>query len=135
MILSRKLALIAVVATVGFIAHTAEAAPLRCDITRKLLCTKRYGCKPVPPTVWDYVDLGRHQIARCDGNGCDTYDALFSPSGIFTNIAAPERGLSAKVVNIGQTSEMMQNTEGDFLETVTMMNAVYLSFGRCKVQP
>jgi hypothetical protein len=74
------------------------------------------------PGIWNEIDDHALRYSRCDENGCDTYDALFSQSGIFLIIDLPGRGMVAKL-NTGN---------GSFVETTTLGEAVLSSFGVCK---
>jgi hypothetical protein len=58
-------------------------------------------------------------FARCDEKGCDEYPALFTRSGLFTNIVfAP--GTLAKL-----------SDTGSLVEVVTLGMVALVSYGRC----
>src|SRR4029078_5583084 len=75
----------------------ADAGAWQCKIAEKQTCGPQEGCRPSPITITHYIDLDRKTYSRCDTKGCDTYDAQISQSGMFSNIAVPERGLMARV--------------------------------------
>ena len=105
-------------------AANAAAAPLRCNISEKHVCIAKKGCSSTKPTVWNLVDLAASKYSRCDRQGCDTYNADISRSGIFLNIVIPRRGVLAKMVFDGSS----------FLEVMTATDVVYISFGSCSEQ-
>ena len=94
-------------------------APLTCRATTKQYCDTG-GCKPQPITVWNVVDLQRSTYARCDRNGCDSYTAKISRSGVYTNLEIEGRGVLAKI-----------GEGGAFMEIVTLGTTAYVSHGRC----
>lgn len=102
----------------------ATAQVLRCDIGSKFQCDAGSGCKQAKTGIWNFVDLARRTIARCDPKGCDTYPAQFAVSGAFINIGLPDRGMMAKLSSDGTT----------FVETATLANTVFVSFGVCRQQ-
>ncbi|CAN7198061.1 hypothetical protein [Ensifer adhaerens] len=102
----------------------AHAQTLRCDISSKHVCEASPGCQSAKLAVFNRIDLQMRTFSRCDSKGCDKYDAVFSASGAFLNIAVPEKGLMAK----------LDMTEGRFSEVVTLAGQVYVSFGSCTVE-
>ncbi len=107
----------AIFATVSF----ADAQNLRCKITAKHYCTADRGCSTTSAAVFNRIDVDRGTYARCDANGCDEYDAVLSPSGVFTLIEVPGKDILAKMSRDGSM----------FLEVVTLATDVYVSFGSC----
>lgn len=113
------------VAAVGLgccLAASAFAQPMTCTISEKHYCTLGTGCSPAVTAVWNTFDVAEATYSRCDRLGCDTYEATFSLSGVFTIIEVPGRGLLAKV-----------SASGDFTEIATLGNDVYVSFGTCEL--
>jgi hypothetical protein len=102
-------------------ATPAIAATLRCDIASKFLCQSA-GCSTATASVWNLIDMDAKTYSRCDRSGCDTYDAVFSPSGVFLNIALPANGLIAK----------LEPGTGSFSEVASLAGEVYVSFGVCR---
>jgi hypothetical protein len=102
---------------------SAFAEPLKCTISAKYVCTVAEGCRSVPGSVWNVIDLSRKTYARCDRAGCDTYDARMSQSGAFTNIEVPGRGMLAKLGGAEPS---------DFVEVATLTGTIYNSFGSCR---
>jgi hypothetical protein len=99
----------------------SPAAELKCEISQKYIC-ETTGCRTAPTNVWNLVNTTKKTYARCDRMGCDKYDALFSQSDVFVNIALPERGVIAK----------MAVDASSFHEVTTLAHSVYVSFGSCQ---
>lgn len=91
----------------------------RCEISKKHLCGPG-GCETAIAAVWNAIDLEQQTFARCDRNGCDTYQAAVSESGVFTNIAIVDRGLMARL-----------SATGEFMEVASLGTTAYVSHGRC----
>lgn len=110
---------------IALVCAPATAQTLRCEVQSKQVCQPKSGCNPAPMAGFNKIDLDRRTFSRCDSLGCDDYQATFTTSGIFMNIDVVGRGLSAKL-NISDNS---------FLETASMGDAVYVSFGKCQANP
>ena len=104
------------------VASPVAAGTLRCDIATKNFCDADHGCNVTKAGVHNLIDLTLKTFARCDSMGCDTYDAEITKSGSFSNIDVPGRGVVAKLNEI----------DGSFVEIVTLMTQVYVSFGKCQ---
>jgi hypothetical protein len=101
----------------------AHAARWRCDLSEKWNCQPgQGGCQAALTGIVNYIDTGQEKYSRCDQNGCDTFDARLSTSGIFVHIDLPGRGVFAKMASDGSM----------FLETATLMMTTLVSFGKCK---
>lgn len=100
----------------------ATAETYRCDISEKHVCDQGSGCQSVPSTIWNTVDTTRRTFSRCDRNGCDTYAATFTTSGLFTVIDVTGRGLIAKMAVDGSL----------FVEITTLGTQAFVSFGQCQ---
>ena len=85
---------------VAGIVPPGRAAELRCEIATKNACGET-GCRPGNITVWNLIDLEARRYSRCDRKSCDHYPANISVSGLFYNIAVPERGMLAKLSQDG----------------------------------
>jgi hypothetical protein len=94
---------------------------LRCDITVKNQCDPSGSCQQIAANIWNEIDLSSQVVKRCDAKGCDSYQALLSPSGAYTNIIVPGRSILAKL-----------GENGAFLEVVTLAESVLVSFGKCQ---
>ena len=103
------------------LAAPAIADNLRCDIVAKYACSAE-GCEPNQLGMWNVIDLDGGEFSRCDRNGCDSYNAEISKSGLFYNIEVPGRGTMAKLAMDGTS----------FLEVVTLGTVVLISFGSCR---
>lgn len=101
-------------------AYPAAAQTLRCVVAAKYDC-RREGCSPSTPTVINVVDLDESRYSRCDARGCDEYQIVQNPSGLFVNIDVPGRGMVAKVSLDGSV----------FVEVATLADTVLVSFGTC----
>jgi hypothetical protein len=89
-------------------------AETTCTITEKLQCAQGQGCQSVKNTIIVRIDMERQVYSRCDAKGCDDFQAQFSNSGIFTNIAVPANGLLARLTTDGSS----------FTEVATLGTAV-----------
>jgi len=78
-------------------------------------------CARALTLVFNRIDVDRGTYSRCDASGCDEYDAVLRSSGIFTLIEVPGRDILAKMSHDGSL----------FLEVVTLVTDVYVSFGSC----
>ena len=92
-----------------------------CTIAEKLACGRASGCKRIPVSVVIRLDVQNQTYSRCDAKGCDDYPSQFAPSGIFTVIDVPGRGMVAKMLGDGS----------EFVEVVTQGTGVIVSFGKC----
>ena len=101
----------------------AMAGSLRCDITEKYACSAG-GCEAHELGIWNVIDLDSGQFSRCDRNGCDSYDAEVSKSGMFYTIDLPGRGTMAKLAVDGTS----------FLEVITLGTVAMISFGSCQLK-
>lgn len=115
------------VLAIGFASPSWAVEPpslgiLICTPKVKAVCGEAE-CRAVNPVTFARIDLQRSTYARCDGSGCDTYDARMTRSGVFTNIEVPERGLLAKV-----------GDDGGFLEVASLGLDAYVSRGRCQIE-
>lgn len=102
------------------IAILAASASLVCTPATKSLCSGGI-CQNTRVTTWAKTNEAQKTYSRCDKQGCDTYDAGYSHSGVYTNIEVSGRSLIAK---IGPAKE--------FVEIAAMGTDVYVSYGRCK---
>ena len=102
-------------------APSALAKPLRCDFTVKRQCDDTGQCRVLPPVVWGLFDPERKTYSRCDRNGCDTYDATVTHSGIYTVVSLPANGLFAKIAD-----------DGSAVEVASIGTDVLISYGKCK---
>ena len=120
----RSIAMMAVLAVspaVGAekLAALAPTAPLTCRIVAKQYCDQS-DCSRQPVKLWNVIDFQRQTYARCDRNGCDTFEAHIGRSGVYTNIDIEGRGLLAKI-----------DEDGVFMEIVTLGVTAYVSHGTC----
>ena len=58
----------------------------RCEVQQKWECELPGGCRELEIRAgsWLRLDLRRSTYERCDGFGCDSYDAIVSQEGLFT---------------------------------------------------
>jgi hypothetical protein len=110
---------------IAMVCVPATAQTLRCEVQSKQECQPTSGCNPAAMAVFNKIDLDRQTFSRCDSMGCDDYQATFTASGIFMNIDVVGRGLSAK----------LNTSDNSFLETASMGDIVYVSFGKCRAMP
>lgn len=96
-------------------------AETTCTVTEKMQCSAGSGCAKIEPKIVIRLDRAAGTYSRCDAKGCDDYRAQFFDSGVFVNIALPERGVLAKMSVDGSI----------FTEVVTLTGVVLLSFGSC----
>ena len=59
----------------------AHAQELKCEISEKFIC-EAGGCKQIPPDAWNVINTLKHTYARCDAEGCDTFEARITSPGI-----------------------------------------------------
>jgi hypothetical protein len=97
-------------------------AETTCTITEKTQCAQGQGCQPVANTIIIRINPEQQVYSRCDAKGCDDYQAQFTVSGAFINIAVPANGLLAKLTADGSS----------FTEVATLGTAVLLSYGTCR---
>jgi hypothetical protein len=62
--------------------------------------------------VWNVIDVSGPTYSRCDGRGCDKYDAHFARSGEFVIIDIPGLGFTAKLA-----ADISAFVEGEYLDT------------------
>ncbi len=79
-------------------------------------------CRAVKPAIFLEVDETNKRYSRCDRNPCDTYDATFEQSGIYTVIrpAPPKHG------------EIKMSNDGSYVETNALGLSIYINRGRCR---
>jgi hypothetical protein len=97
-------------------------AETTCTITEKWQCAPNQVCQQLENTLVIRIDLDRQIYSRCDAKGCDDFQADFSNSGIFINIAMPANGLLAKLTKDGS----------NFTEVATLESIAFVSFGSCR---
>ncbi len=101
----------------------AEAAPLRCDAVRKVMCSP-VECRPVAAdSVVVWVDLDAKTVRRCDAKGCGQYQATVTTSGAYTNVEMGGQGAFLKI----------EANSLAFTEVATAMLFVVVSHGICRV--
>jgi hypothetical protein len=84
------------------------------DAWQKLKCTPKTpldcdgtNCTESQPVVYLILDRANKTLSRCDTKGCDTYDAFFGSSGLYTNIQPRNpTGLMVKVLGNREYIEM-----------------------------
>lgn len=103
-------------------AASSHAMELRCEIDEKHYCEQGAGCKEVPATIWNFVNLDNATYRRCDTSGCDEYRAKVSAAGVYYVIDLPGHGTLAKMSLDGSV----------FVEVATLVGTVYTSFGSCR---
>jgi len=104
------------------LSYQLPAHSLICIPESKQLCFANNECKSTKAGVFLLIDEVNSRYSRCDNQPCDTYDASFSKSGIYTIISplSPNHG----EVKIAQ--------DGTYTETNTLGDSVYISRGMCK---
>ena len=75
--------------------------------------------------MWNVIDLEGGQFSRCDSNGCDTYPAMITQSGLFYVIEVTGKGVLAKLAIDGSS----------YLEVATLGTVALISFGSCRPLP
>jgi hypothetical protein len=118
-----------VVGAIVLAASSTQAQEYKCEIEDKYLCEST-GCRPVPATAWNILNIQRETYARCDSKGCDIHDARFSPSGAFMNVQLPGRNTIAKMATIDVPMATLKKFS--FHEVATQFHAVYVSYGTCR---
>ncbi|MEK7115097.1 MAG: hypothetical protein AAB847_01945 [Patescibacteria group bacterium] len=84
------------------------------DAWQKLQCTPKTrldcdgtSCTKSQPVVYLILDRSNKTFSRCDTKGCDSYDAIFGSSGIYTNIQPRNpSGMMIKVLGNREYIEM-----------------------------
>jgi hypothetical protein len=84
------------------------------DAWQKLQCTPKTrldcdgtNCTKSQPVVYLILDRPNKTFSRCDTKGCDSYDAIFNSSGIYTNIQPRNpSGMMIKVLGNREYIEM-----------------------------
>ncbi len=84
------------------------------DAWKKLQCTPKTrldcdgaSCDKSQPVVYLILDRSNKTFSRCDTKGCDSYDAIFGSSGIYTNIQPRNpSGMMIKVLGDREYIEM-----------------------------
>ena len=102
-------------------AAMAAEGIMTCTVTHKYACGDK-GCTSGDPTIVIRIDFDRSIYSRCDAKGCDDFDAVITRSGIFVNVALPNRGAMAKLSEDGS----------NFTEVVTVMTTPVISLGYCR---
>ncbi len=110
----------------SFLAVSSTQAPalateFRCDIVTKYASSAK-GCEPNDLSIWNLVDLDAKRFSRRDRNGCDSYHAKITVSGLFYTIEALGHGTIAKMTLDGSS----------FLEVATWGTVALVSFGACE---
>lgn len=84
-------------------------------------CSGGSNCEQLEPKVFLLIDTTNQRYSRCDSQPCDTYEADFSESGIYTIIQPlpPAHG------------QVKITSGGIYTETNTLGNNVYINSGRC----
>ena len=126
--------LIAAVVAAAMMLSSASAKTWECKINEKHACNPEKGCSANTLGVTNYINFERKTYARCDRAGCDTYDAQFSQSGSFHNIAVADRVMFAKVWPNHHSQSAFwpyTSTSGKFMEVVTLGSTVLVSYGIC----
>ena len=108
-------------ASLATTASHAAAAPMRCDWASRQQCDPSGPCRPINNRAWSTIDLKAGRLQRCDPQGCDTYKALLTPSGLYTLAEVPGRGLLLKV-----------SADGHATHVASIMNTVIVYQGRCR---
>ena len=99
----------------------ASADTWRCDAARLIVCNEGQ-CQEAPPSVWLIVDFDRKTYSRCDSKGCDQYQMMALPSGIFVNVV------------YNPSSIFKATADGsEYVEVTTLGLATYSQSGTCKV--
>jgi hypothetical protein len=101
--------------------NPAWPQPVTCAISANYACEVG-GCNQSQGSVRNILDLSRQTYARCDAQGCDTYDARYSRSGAFIVVDVPGFGITAKLAT-GMTA---------FLEVAIKGTTALVSFGSCQ---
>jgi hypothetical protein len=110
------------------VSTVASAQTFRCDINHKMVC-QQSGCKAVPASVWNIIQLDKKTYARCDAKSCDTYNAQFSEGGAFLNIQVTPSTIAKMAV---ADVPVMELKKFSFHEVATQLHDVYVSFGACR---
>ena len=84
------------------------------DAWQKLQCTPKTrldcdgtNCTQSQPVVYLILDRPNKTFSRCDTKGCDSYDAIFGSSGIYTNMQPRNpSGMMIKVLGNREYIEM-----------------------------
>ncbi|WP_431858763.1 hypothetical protein [Azospirillum sp.] len=98
------------------------SAEVRCTFQSRQTCDPT-GCVPTDPTT-SFVTLrtDSNQYGRCGGTKpCDWYPMTVQQSGAFSNIDFATGVQGAKMTQDGSL----------FIETVSLMDKVIVSYGRC----
>jgi hypothetical protein len=98
----------------------AQVGTLECRPNKKNVCGVA-GCRSSEPRTFLRLKPSDGTYQRCDSQGCDTYKAAVSYSGIWTNMTVADRALLARL-----TSGLQ------FVEVTTMNDDFYLYRGTCK---
>ena len=101
----------------------AGAAELRCTFQSRQICDPR-GCLPGDPsTAFVTLRLKERQYGRCRGTrACDWYPMRVQRGGDYLHLDFSDGVQGAKMSLDGSL----------FIETVSLMDKVWVSFGRCE---
>jgi len=92
-----------------------------CQPTTMKTCSQK-DCKDAQPSIWTKINFKEKKYSRCDSKGCDSYEMVYSKSGIYTTIEIPGSGAFLKSLNNGE----------DYIEVATIGVAAIQYFGACK---
>jgi hypothetical protein len=82
-------------------------------------------CTTEKASVSVHLDFGANSYSRCDTKGCDVYEMLVAPSGLFTNIILPRNSTLFKA----------ENTGAEYFEVVTTWMVTMKNVGSCSQAP
>jgi hypothetical protein len=122
--MNAKMKILKVLGTLSLISPLTGVAQAEttCAITEKWQCAPSQVCQQLENKIVIRIDMNRQIYSRCDAKGCDDFQADFSNSGVFINIALPAKGLLAKLTNDGSS----------FTEVATLGSIAFISFGSCR---
>lgn len=105
------------------LAAPAAADGMRCTFQSRQVCDPS-GCTPGDPaSTFVLLRLDEQQYGRCDGKrSCDWYPMRVQQGGNYLNLDFANGVQGAKLNLNGHT----------FIETVSVMDRVLISFGRCQ---
>jgi hypothetical protein len=113
--------LLAIAAIAVFIPDNAVANTVQCNFASKVQCDPIGPCRVLKPAVRLTIDLAAKRYSRCDRAGCDTFNAVVTPSGAYTLIEVPGHAMFAKIGPKGKSTEV-----------VSLMNSILVSQGTCR---
>jgi hypothetical protein len=105
-------------------AVSAQADELRCTFRSRYICSPDRCAAADPSTAFVILRMETGQYGRCDGSPqrCDWYPLTIQQGGLFLNLS----------FSVGVQGAKMSQDGNLFIETVSVGDAVLVSYGGCQ---